>query len=82
MEDKDIHGRLSRLEQLVADHIKIDDKRAAAIEEIARKQDQILLDLNRYRGWLGGVLAIVTLIVGGIKLFGSNIKVMLMSMIA
>jgi hypothetical protein len=79
MEDKDVYGRLVRLEQRLVDHVRDDDKRAATIEEISEKQDQILLDLSRYRGWLGGVLAVVTLIVGGIKFFGTNIKVLLTS---
>ena len=80
MSDKEVYERIARLEQLVEDHVKLDEQRAEKLDEITSKQDQIISDLNRYRGWLGGVLAVISLIGLGIKMFGASIKSAIVAM--
>jgi hypothetical protein len=65
-DDKEIYERLARVEEQ-------SKRNYEALVQIESKQDAMLADLARYRGWTGGVLAVVGLLIGAIKLFGATI---------
>jgi hypothetical protein len=66
-DDKEIYERLARLEEQ-------NSQQSRALVQISSKQDAMLADLARYRGWTGGVLAIVGLITAAVKLFGGSLS--------
>jgi hypothetical protein len=65
-DDKEVYERLARLEE----QNKLQN---ATLLQIEHKQDAMLADLARYRGWTGGVLAVVGLVVAALKLFGGSL---------
>jgi hypothetical protein len=73
MSDKEVYERITRLEQLVEDHIKLDEKRAERLEGIEDKFDTLNMELSRYRGTVGGVLLVITAVAAAIKMFGGSI---------
>jgi len=69
--DIEMHERLVRVEERLDSHVKREDK---SMEEVVEKLDTIELELSRYRGFIGGVLLMVTAIVTFLKMFGADIK--------
>jgi hypothetical protein len=66
-DDREIYERLARLEEQ-------SKQQSRALIQIESKQDEMLADLARYRGWTGGVLAVIGLLITAFKLFGGTIS--------
>ena len=71
--DVEMHERLVRVEVALNAHVEQED---AQMGEVVSKLDTIELELSRYRGFVGGILLMVTAIVTffkfGLDYFGSK----------
>lgn len=72
-DEKEIRDRLSKVEQRVEDWVVQGNTRVRQMERIEEKLDVLEKDLSRYRGLVGGVLVVVTSVVGFFKLFYEDI---------
>ena len=73
MADKDdikTHERLARVEQKLDSHIEDEEE---IMERVVKKLDRIELELSRYRGFVGGILLMVTAVVTFFKIFGKDL---------
>ena len=66
----DIRERLTRVEEKLTAHVAQEDEQ---MEKVVAKLDVISLELSRYRGFVGGILLMVTAVVTFFKLFGAGI---------
>jgi len=73
MSRETVDARLAVIEEQVKAHGKLDDKRFKQMESLDAKLDKIDNELSRYRGFVGGILLIVTALVTFFKIFGSGI---------
>ncbi len=69
----ELNERVAKIEQQLDDHVRLADKRAAQIDDIDAKLDQLTVELARYRGVVGAVLLISTAVVTFFKLFWDDI---------
>jgi hypothetical protein len=67
----EIHERLARMEQKLDDHVEQEEE---VMETVVRKLDRIELELSRYRGFIGGLLFMVTAVITFFKLFGAQMS--------
>lgn len=74
--DANEDARLAKIEAALDGHVILDDVRFAQTQAIIERLDKIdsaiaLMDkeLSRYRGFIGGILLVVTSIVTFLKLF-------------
>ena len=70
LETQSCRERLARMEQKLDDHVETEE---ATLDGVVRKLDRIELELSRYRGFIGGILLMVTAVVSFFKLFGASI---------
>ena len=68
--DVEMHERMARIEVKLSSHISDEEEQMRSVD---RKLDRIELELSRYRGFVGGILLMVTAIVTFLKIFGSGI---------
>lgn len=59
-----IHERLTRLETTLAGHI---DREGEQMDEVIDKLSAMEVELSRYRGFVGGILLMVTAVVTFLK---------------
>ncbi len=72
-EPKNVGERVARLEERLKAHEDDSEDRDVLLKEMVSKLDKIDKELSRYRGFVGGILLVVTAIVTFIKLFGEQI---------
>lgn len=80
-DEHDLHARLVRVEEKV-DHIegRVDKhyesakEREAKLDTIGAQQNEMLRELSRYRGFVGGILLVLTAISTFVKLFWEDFK--------
>ena len=72
-EQKGVGERVARLEERLKAHEDDSEDRDIVLKEMVSKLDKIDKELSRYRGFVGGILLVVTAIVTFIKLFGEQI---------
>jgi hypothetical protein len=69
-----LRERVARIETRLNAHVDQDDVRDANIQKVVSKLDKIDQELSRYRGFVGGILLMVTAVVSFIKMFGNDVK--------
>ena len=73
MSDEKIGERVAALEAAFDERKEIADKRDNDYAKVLLKLDKIDRELSRYRGFVGGILLVVTAVVTFLKLFGDAI---------
>lgn len=74
MSDRELGERIAALETEVKHANEHSEKLESKIDHVDEKLDAGLAELSKYKGWLGGVLLVVTLVVSAIKLAWGYIK--------
>jgi hypothetical protein len=69
-DDIETHERIARVEEILSAHV---EQEGGQLEALAAKMDSIELELSRYRGFVGGILLVITAVVTFVKLFGEQI---------
>lgn len=69
-EDPIIHERIARIETQLDTHIRDEEDHMQRMDE---KLDRIELELSRYRGFIGGIMFIVTAVVAFFKFFWEDL---------
>jgi hypothetical protein len=69
----ELRDRVAKVEQRVEDWVVQGNTRVRQMERIEEKLDVLEKDLSRYRGLVGGVLVVVTSVIGFFKLFYEDI---------
>lgn len=68
--DVELHERMARIEVKLSSHISDEEEQMRSVD---RKLDRIELELSRYRGFIGGIMFIVTAVVAFFKFFWEDL---------
>ena len=68
-----VEERIARIETQIQAHGKLDELRFKQMDGLDKKLDKIDNELSRYRGFVGGILLVVTSVVTFFKFFGGDI---------
>lgn len=71
--ETELYERVARIEQQLEDHVVRDAQRSEAIASIDEKLDHMDREFSRYRGFVGGILLVVTAILSFFKFFWQDI---------
>ena len=72
-ETESVRERVARLEERLEAHEDDNEEKDALLKEVVSKLDKIDKELSRYRGFVGGILLVVTAVVTFAKFFGESV---------
>lgn len=72
-QETELFERVARIEQQLEDRAVEDEARSKQMDTISEKLDRIDHELSRYRGFVGGILLVVTAVISFFKFFWEDI---------